>query len=85
MDISEQLPDLNCKRDVILCNVSDIETGALRRCTFGFFDEQDSAWFGQIASRGKRDVSSEDIRQTLLKVPDSTVYPLVTPHITTIS
>ncbi|KAK0268001.1 hypothetical protein LTS00_017671 [Friedmanniomyces endolithicus] len=76
-------PSILSKRDLTdLCEVEDSETGTVLRTTFTFVDIHDAAWFGQVPGIRKYDLTVEDLRQNLLRVPDDTIYPEVTPGIT---
>ncbi|KAK0247097.1 hypothetical protein LTS09_017766 [Friedmanniomyces endolithicus] len=76
-------PSILSKRDLTdLCEVEDPETGTVLRTTFTFVDIHDAAWFGQVPGIRKYDLTVEDLRQNLLRVPDDTIYPEVTPGIT---
>lgn len=74
---------IQSKKDLAaLCEVTDVETGTFQRCTFTYFDKDDSAWFGQTPGIRKHNLTVEDIRASLEKVPDERIYPVATPLIT---
>jgi serine/threonine protein kinase len=79
------LEQITSKRGLTaLCEVEDYETGAVLRTTFTFVDAQHTAWFGQIAGIRKYDLTVEQARQSLRRIPDETVYPAITPGLTVI-
>ncbi|KAK0878493.1 hypothetical protein LTR91_026053 [Friedmanniomyces endolithicus] len=75
--------DIKSRHDLTdLCEVEDIETGAVLRSTFTFVDVDDIVWFGQVCGVRKYDLTVEDLRQNLQRIPDDTIYPEVTPGLT---
>ncbi|KAK1056105.1 hypothetical protein LTR33_013977 [Friedmanniomyces endolithicus] len=75
--------DIKSRHDLTdLCEVEDIETGAVLRSTFTFVDADDIVWFGQVCGVRKYDLTLEDLRQNLQRIPDDTIYPEVTPGLT---
>lgn len=73
----------SCLRNI--CEVEDYETGAFKRTTFTYVDDQDVAWFGQTPNKRKYDLTVEDLNQLLQRIPDDKIYPLLTSFISTVS
>lgn len=82
-DFYRNRPDIASKDDLRdLCEIQDIETGAIIRSTFSFVDVNDTVWFGQVSGVRKYDLTVEDIRDNISRIPDDTVYPKVTSDLT---
>lgn len=78
--------DIRSKRDLtVLCEVEDAETGAFLRSTYGYIDRFDSAWFGRMPDVRKYDLTVEDLKRTLRRIPDEQIYPTATPHVSIVS
>jgi serine/threonine protein kinase len=79
-------PIIRTKRDLTnLCEVEDYETGAFKRTTFTYVDDNDVAWFGQTPDIRKYDLTVEDLNRLLQRIPDEKIYPRRTSSISTIS
>jgi len=76
-------PDIRSRDDLLqLCEVEDFETGEAKRVTFTYVNHYDTVWFGQISGVRKYDVTVEEYRRHLKRVPDELIYPTVTPGFT---
>ena len=74
---------IRCKRDLTaLCEVEDAETGAVKRSTYTYVEANGSVWFGQMIGVRKYDLTLQDLRRTLKRIPDEIIYPPSTPDIT---
>ncbi|KAF2636332.1 hypothetical protein P280DRAFT_460211 [Massarina eburnea CBS 473.64] len=72
-------PDVRSKRDLTtLSEVEDYETGEFIRSTFTYVDEEDVAWFGRAPGIRKYDLTVEDLKRELRRIPDEKIYPLHT-------
>lgn len=72
-------PEIRSKRDLTsLSEVTDYETGDFLRSTFTYVDEEDNAWVGRAPGIRKYDLTVEDIKRQLRRIPDETIYPLHT-------
>lgn len=80
--LEDDVPDIRSKRDLALCEIEDSETGTFLRSTFAYVDKHDTAWFGQTPGIRKFDLTIENIKHILRRVPDEIVYPKATPVIT---
>jgi len=79
-------PNIRTKRDLTnLCEVSDYETGAFLRSTFTYVDEQDIVWFGQTPGIRKYDLTVEDLKRDLRRIPDTKIYPPKTSSVSVVS
>ncbi|KAF2240343.1 hypothetical protein BU26DRAFT_470815, partial [Trematosphaeria pertusa] len=79
-------PNISTKRDLRnLCEVEDYKTGAFKRTTFTYVDNQDVAWFGQTPDIRKYDLTVEDLNRLLQQIPDEKVYPIRPSSISTVS
>ena len=79
-------PDIQSRRDLTaLCEVEDAETGVVLRSTFTYVDDNGAAWFGQIPGVRKYDLSVEDLRRSLKRIPDEAIYPMMTPNLTALT
>ena len=67
-----------------LCEVSDSETGEFLRSTFTYVDGRDTAWFGQISGVRKYDLTAQELRRSLERIPDDKIYPKAVPNITVV-
>jgi len=75
--------DIKSRHDLTdLCEVEDIETGAVLRSPFTFVDVDNIVWFGQVCGVRKYDLTVEDLRQNLQRISDDTIYPEKTPGLT---
>lgn len=72
----------SCLRNI--CEVEDYETGAFKRTTFTYVDDQDVAWFGQTPNKRKYNLTVEDLNRLLQRIPDEKIYPLKTSSISTV-
>ncbi|GAB7350585.1 hypothetical protein MBLNU459_g1158t1 [Dothideomycetes sp. NU459] len=71
------------KRDLTnLCEVFDAETNTLLRSTFTYINKEQVAWFGQALGISKFDLTVDDLKRNLKRIPDEKIYPLPTPRIT---
>lgn len=74
---------IRSKRDLTaLCEIHDLETNAVLRTTFTIVDDTGTAWFGQVNGVRKYDLSVEDCRRNLKRIPEEKIYHSVTPNIT---
>ncbi|KAK1091509.1 hypothetical protein LTR48_006163 [Friedmanniomyces endolithicus] len=81
-DPQDDVSDICSKRDLtVLCEVEDAETGAFLRSTYGYIDRSESAWFGRMPDVRKYDLTVEDLKRTLKRIPDEQIYPIATPPI----
>ncbi|KAF2240238.1 hypothetical protein BU26DRAFT_239113 [Trematosphaeria pertusa] len=72
-------PDIHSKRDLTtLSEVTDYETCEFLRSTFTYVDEEDIAWFGQVPGIRKYDLTVEDLKRELRRIPDEKIYLLHT-------
>ncbi len=53
--------------------------------TFTFVDTHDAVWFGQVTYIQKYDLTVEDVTRNLIRIPNKTVYPEVTPGLTVLA
>ena len=78
----DDMSDICSKRGLtVLCEVKDAETGAFLRSTYGYIDHSDSAWFGRMPDIRKYDLTVEDLKRTLKRIPDEQIYPIATSPI----
>nr|POE77456.1 hypothetical protein CFP56_09103 [Quercus suber] len=83
LSADDDVPDIRSKLDLtVLCEVEDAETGAFLRCTYGYVDHADSAWFGHMPHIWKDDLTVAGLQRTLQRIPDEQIHPEVTPSIT---
>lgn len=81
----DDVADISSDRDLAqLCEVTDHETGAFKRSTFTHIDKHGAAWFGQVLGVRKYDLTLDDFRRSLRRVPDDLIYPKATPSITVV-
>ncbi|KAF2239053.1 hypothetical protein EV356DRAFT_504424 [Viridothelium virens] len=79
-------PNIRTKRDLTnLCEVEDYETGAFKRSTFTYVDDEDIVWFGQAPGVRKFDLTTEDLNRLLQRIPDEKIYPLKTASTSIVS
>ncbi|EME43204.1 hypothetical protein DOTSEDRAFT_72553 [Dothistroma septosporum NZE10] len=84
-DSREQLHGLQSRRDLTaLGEVSDAGTGAFLCSAFTYLDKHDCMWFGQANVR-KLNLTVDDLRHNLERVPDEKIYPVVEPFITIVT
>ena len=82
----DNIPDIRSKRELAaLCEVEDVGTGAVLRCTFTYVDSRNRAWFGKIENVRKYDLTVDDLKRCLNLVADEIIYPLATPAITVLT
>ncbi|KAK5108233.1 hypothetical protein LTR62_008689 [Meristemomyces frigidus] len=85
-DSPSNRPHITSKRDLTdLCEVEDLETGSVLRTTFSFVDAYNSAWFGQVSGVRKYDLTVEDLRRNLRRIPDKVIYPEYTASLTLVA
>ncbi|KAK4552394.1 hypothetical protein LTR86_010408 [Recurvomyces mirabilis] len=85
-NLRDDVSDICSKRDLtVLCEVEDAETGAFLRSTYGYIDRSGSAWFGRMPNVRKYDLTVEDLKRTLKRIPDEQIYPIATPPISIVS
>lgn len=53
--------------------------------TFSFVDAYNSVWFGQVPGVRKYDLTVEDVRRNLHRIPDEIIYPELTAGLTIIT
>lgn len=71
--------NIHSKRDLTsLSEVTDYETGEFLRSTFTYVDDKDIAWFGRAPGIRKYDLTVEDLKRELRRIPDEKIYPLHT-------
>ncbi|KAF2796415.1 hypothetical protein K505DRAFT_415748 [Melanomma pulvis-pyrius CBS 109.77] len=76
---SNVCPDIRSKRDLTtLSEVENYETGEFIRSTFTYVDKEDTAWFGRVPGVRKYDLTVEDLKRELRRIPDEKIYPLHT-------
>lgn len=81
----DDVSDIRSKRDLtVLCEVEDAETGAFLRSTYGYIDGSCSVWFGCMPGVRKYDITVEDLKRTLKRIPDEQIYPIATRLISTL-
>lgn len=79
----QEMPDVRSKRDLtVLSEIDDAETGAFLRSTYGYIDQSDCAWFGRMPGVRKYDLTVQDLKRTLKRIPDDQIYPEATASIT---
>ncbi|KAK1037251.1 hypothetical protein LTR74_018824, partial [Friedmanniomyces endolithicus] len=79
----DDVPDIRSERDLtVLCEVEDAATGAFLRSTYGYIDRSDFAWFGRMPGVRKYDLTVENLKSTLKRVPDEHIYPIALPSLT---
>lgn len=79
-------PQLSSKRDLTgLCEVEDLETGSVLCTTFSFVDGYNNVWFGQVSGVRKYDLTVEDLKRNLRRIPDEIVYPELASGLTIIT
>ncbi|KAK0930914.1 hypothetical protein LTR29_016599 [Friedmanniomyces endolithicus] len=79
----DDVPDIRSERDLtVLCEVEDAATGAFLRSTYDYIDRSDFAWFGRMPGVRKYDLTVEDLKSTLKRVPDEHIYPIALPSLT---
>ncbi|KAH8714801.1 kinase-like domain-containing protein [Phaeosphaeriaceae sp. PMI808] len=72
-------PDIRSKRDLTtLSEVTDYETSKFLRSTFTYVNKEGIAWFGRVPGIRKYDLSVEDLKRELRRIPDEKIYPLHT-------
>lgn len=72
-DVPDNTLDIRSKRDLLtLAEVLDIETYEVKRTTFVYLDKNEDPWFGLVTRKRKQDVTVEDIRNALRRVPNTT-------------
>jgi serine/threonine protein kinase len=70
---------IHSKRDLTtLSEVTDYATGKFLRSTFTYVDKEDVAWFGRMPGIRKYDLTVDDLRRELHRIPDEKIYPLHT-------
>lgn len=82
-DLLENTPNIQSKRELAqLCEVEDLETGKVLRCTFTYVDQENRAWFGTAENVRKYDLTVDDLKRYLCLVADEIIYPPATSTIT---
>ena len=77
-----ELASIRSKADLLtLAEALDIETYEVKRTTFIYLDENEDAWFGQVKGKRKQDVTVEDVKSSLNRVPD-TIFPRIPSTLT---
>lgn len=72
-------PNIRSKRDLTsLSEVTDYETGEFLRSTFTYVDDEDNAWVGRAPGIRKYDLTVDDLKRELRRIPDEKIYPLHT-------
>ncbi|KXT14350.1 hypothetical protein AC579_3997 [Pseudocercospora musae] len=71
-DVLDKTIDIQSKRDLLtLAEVLDSETYEVMRTTFVYLDKNEDPWFGLVARKRKQDVTVEDIKNALRRVPNT--------------
>lgn len=81
-DVPDNLSEALTKQDVSLFEVFAAEDGAFRRTLFTHVDAQGRAWAGEAHNIRKHDLTDQDLRANLRKIPDQDVFPQATGDIT---
>ena len=72
-------PDIHSKRDLTsLSEVTDYEKGEFLRSTFTYVDDENVAWVGRAPGIRKYDLTVEDLKRELRRIPDEKIYPVHT-------
>ncbi|KAF1993989.1 hypothetical protein P154DRAFT_47441 [Amniculicola lignicola CBS 123094] len=76
---ADSVLNIHSKRDLTsLSEVTDYKTGAFLRSTFTYVDNEDIAWVGRAPGIRKYDLTVEDLKRELKRIPDEKIYPLHT-------
>ncbi|OQN95346.1 hypothetical protein B0A48_18666 [Cryoendolithus antarcticus] len=81
VDATNNMPTTLTKQDVNLFEVFAADSGAFHRTLFTYVDTDERAWAGQAHVR-KYDLTDEDLRTNLRRIPDDDAFPKMTQDIT---
>jgi hypothetical protein len=70
------------KQDVSLFEVFAADSGKFSRTLFTYIDNDERAWAGEIHHIRKYDLTDQDLRANLRRVPDHEAFPKATQHLT---
>jgi len=80
--MAQDVPSITSKRYMTyICEYEDNTTGFLRT-SFAFVDGEHAVWYGQIDNVRRHDMTIEDMRRVMHRLPDDILYPEVISGLT---